>query len=287
MVQLKNPEALATDRQKFRIHQLTGEDTKDLDMTMQQASNKIEELELDVLENDLPQNNNDIPIGEQTPFTEAHVTIVTGDQRGGKTTYAIGKIVDSYKKDCVSIYCQKVLNLDCQVKAYYDDKRVAKIKAGKTLKYIYIPQSYKLYSPMRIFTNLHIYGIPCEYIPSFRHMLHGLKTGHISNGWLLADEAHRGMSARNGMSSMGKDWVGEYFQFGKSHLDVMLLTHFPRMIDYLARLVPTIFVHCRYDPKTYKVIYTMRKKGEQGEKEHSFYAPQYFKYFRTDEKVNA
>ena len=283
MVVLNNPEAPATVKQLYKLRQLTGNDMRGLKLTMQQASDKIEDLQFKKLT--LDTDITDIDLNDD-PFSEVHCSIVEGDQRSGKTVYSVAKIRDSYDKDCGRIFCEDYLKIACEVKAYYRYDRIIKIKHENAIKLIQLPNNYRVYSPMRIFSNIHLYGIPYVYIPSFRHMLDWLKSGFICKGWLLSDESHQGMSARNGMSSMGREWVGQYYQFGKSELDVIMITHHARMIDFLARLVPTQRIHCRYDPKTFKVHYTLRKKGEQGEKEHSFFAPQYWGNYRTNEKVN-
>lgn len=224
---------------------------------------------------------------EDKPFSEAHVTIVEGDQRSGKTTYGVAKICDAYDKDCARIFCEEVLKISCEVKAYYREERIIKIKHDGQIKMLKVPESYQMHSPMRIFSRIHLYGIPYVFVPNYRIMLTWLKNGFLSDGWLLADEAYRGMGARNGMTALGKEWVGEYFQFGKSKLDVIIITHSARMIDYLARMIPTKRIHTRYDPKTYKVLYTVRKKGESGTKEYSFFAPRYWGRYRTNEKVDS
>ena len=231
-------------------------------------------------------DDNHPSIGKQ-PHTEAHVRIVEGDQRSGKTCYAVGYIKDTYDKDCVNIFCRDVLKIDCIVKSYDRKTRVARIKYNGENKLIQIPISYELISPLRIFSNIHLYGIPYVYIPSFTIMLKWLQQGVISNGWLLADEAHRGMSARGGMSKMGRAFVDEYFQFGKSLLDVILITHMSRLIDWTARAIPTERIHCSYNEKTYKITYSKKKRGEQGTKEITFDARQYFPYYETNEKVTA
>jgi hypothetical protein len=281
---LKNPEAPATKKQLSYLSDLLGIDCLEMKMTMQQASNKIEKLELDKLEKDL---ENNISLEDDDPFSEAHVTICNGDQRSGKSIYAVGRIKDSYFADCVRIYCEEVLKINCEVKSYYCKDRVAKIKYNGKKQYIQISKDYELKSPMRIFSNIHLYGFPYVYVPSYRHMLKWLKQGIIRDGWLLMDEAHRGLGARNGMSEAGKEWVGEMYQLGKSKLDVILITHHARMIESLARLIPTQRVSTTYDKETRRVTYSLRKKGQSGTEEHGFDASQYFGNYKTNEKVNA
>ncbi len=281
MVELKTPDAPATDKQLWKIHELTGEDTRSLKLTMKQASDTIE-----LLSNEKYEMEKD-SIVDDTPFTETHCFIIEGDPRSGKTTYAVGKVRDAYGKSCAEIYCGEILKISCEVKAYYWNDRVVKIKHNGQIKLIQIPKSYHLHSPMRIFSNIHLFGIPYVYVPNFPTMLHWLEIEFIRDGYLIMDEAHIGISARSGMSSQGRGFVDQYFQFGKSKLDVFMITHMARLIDWTARTVPTTRVHTTYDPKTRRVHYTMKKKGEHGTKEYSFDATQYWQNYRTNEKVKS
>jgi hypothetical protein len=273
----------ATRQQLWKIHQLTGENTKNLKITYRQASTRIQKLELDAIQSELTEQSN----LDDDPFSEAHCCVVEGDQRSGKSIYAVGKVFERYYKDAARIYCEDVLKITCEIKAYYRKDRVTKIKHNGQLKYVVIPKDYELKSPIRIFSNIHLYGVPYVYIPSYHHMLAWLKNGIICNGWLIMDEAHRGISARATQTAEGREWVGELYQLGKSKLEVMMITHQARMVDFLARLIPTKRVHCTYNPKTFRVTYTLKQKGEEGEEEHSFDARQYFGCYRTNEKVNA
>jgi len=282
-MRLRNPYAPATDKQLYALHQLTGKDTRNWELTMQQASDKIEELELKKLEQEFAS----VKVDESQPFDEPHIQIVEGDQRGGKSVYAVKTIFTDYNKDAIKIFCKNVLGIDVDVLNYKKGKRIAKIRHQGVKKYIHITEQYKLWSPKRVFSNIHLFGIPYVWAPSFRHMLHWLKIGFISDGWLLSDESVHGMSARNGMSAMGKEFVGQYYQFGKSKLDVIIITHHARELDYNARLIPSKRIHCTYEKTTFRVTYSMREKGKPGTVEYSFDAREWFGNYLTNEKVNA
>ena len=282
MVSLKNPEAPASKRQLYRLHELTDKDTREWKLTMQEASDKIDALELSNVEPAPPMEDNG-----RDPFSEAHVTIIEGSQRSGKTNTAVGRIVDSYFKDCIKIFCENVLKIKCEVKAYDRKNRVAKIKHDGKVKLLRIPKEYDLHSPMRIFANLHLFGLPYVFIPSFRHCLHWLKLGIIRDGWLLLDEAHLGINARAGMTGLGQELEKQSFQYGKMQLDVIITTHMARMIDWAIRTIPTERISCTFDPKTRKVTYTTKKKGEHGSREISYDATQYWRNYWTNEKINS
>ncbi len=219
------------------------------------------------------------------PFTEAHVTIIEGDNRSGKTNTAVARIVDSYWKDCVRIYCENVLHVKCDVRSYNRKNRVAKIRHKGGLRLLRIPQNYKLHSPMRIFCNFHLYGIPFTYCPSFIHMLTWLKQGKILDGWLVVDEAYVGMNARASMSTLGKALEEMYPQFAKMQLDVIIVTPMARLIDWVLRTIPTEHIHCEFNPKTRKITLTIRKKGIKGEQKVDYDATQYWPNFKTNERI--
>jgi len=101
------------------------------------------------------------------------------------------------------------------------------------------------------------------------------------------DEAQVGINARSSMSAIGKEMEVQSFQYGKAMLNVIIITHMARLIDWTARTIPTERLSCTYDGKTKMITYSRRKKGEGGTKEVSYYAPQYFKFYWTNERVNA
>jgi hypothetical protein len=301
VVALKNPEAPASKKQLHKLGELLGVDTSNFNLTMQQSWDLIESLD-SVLGDTTESIENLESLDNDNAFSEAHVQIVEGDQRGGKSVYAVKTIKEDWLKDAVRIFCEKELGMKCDVIRYFRKTRSAKIKIlsfvetnieqsdseyiGKTI-YIKIPEDYKLYSPKRIFSNIYILGVPFYYISSFREALRLLKKGFIRNGWLLLDEAHRGMSARNGMSKMGKEFVGEIYQFGKSLLDVIIITHHAIMIESLARLIPTKRVYCSYNKRTKKVSCQIREKGIEGTLVKEFYAPDWWDSYYTNQKVRA
>lgn len=219
------------------------------------------------------------------PFTEARVCLVEGDQGQGKSTFGVARIRDAYDKDCARIFCEEVLHIKCVVKSYDRGSRIAKIKYNGGLKLCRIPQSYKLHSPIKIFSNIHLYGIPYSFCHSFEHIMNLLKQSQMVDGWLLADESYLGMNARACMTALGKELESQYFQFRKMRLNVIIITPMARLIDWTMRTIPTEHVHCEYNAKTRKVTVSIRKKGIRGERKVDFNATQYWPNFKTDERI--
>lgn len=283
-VMLRNPDAPATSKQLYRIKMLTGEDYSERGLTMQQASNLIGEWEGHVIP---PPEN----MGE--PFDEAHVTIIEADQGGGKSVTATGMVVDAYYNDCVRIWCEEK-KIAGVVKGYDRKQRIARVKIDGETKYFKIPLDYKLHSPMRIFSNCHLYGIPYVYIPSFAHLLKWLRIGLIVNAWLLVDEAYVGANARDSMTAFGKALEKQGFQMRKMQLDVVIITPHAKLIDRWLRVVPTkhIIASCRKyrgkdGKKHWDVTLTIRKRGEKRSRTLPPYdATQYFPNYKTNERIN-
>lgn len=225
------------------------------------------------------------PNGVQ-PFTEAKVTILEGEQGSGKSITGVAKVVDAYYMDCVRVFCEKY-GIKCVVKAFDPRMRVAKVRHQGATKVFKIPEAYKLQSPMRIFCNFHLFGIPFVYCPSFQHILLWLKQDIIIDGWLLIDEYYIGGNARESMTALGRELEKQSFQYRKMQLQVVYMTPMARLIDWTARLIPTERISCTYDEKTGKVTLNVRKKGQRGSREITYDSKPYRKYYWTNERVVA
>ncbi len=278
-IRFKDPDSPATERQKYTIHKLTGEDMGSINLTKQQASDKI--AEVDVKRASPPPMLN----GTQ-PFHQANVTLIEGEQGCGKSNTAVGMVVDDYFNDCVRIYLEKQ-GIDAEVKGYDRKNRIARIKKDGKIKLIRIPQKYELKSPMKIFANFHLCGIPFVFIPSFPHLLKWLKMGLIGDCWLLLDEYYVGGNARDSMSAFGKEMEKQSYQMRKLAAKVVIITPHARLIDKWTRLTPTKHIICSYDEKKREITLTVKKKGERGSKILPPYdATQYWPNYFTNERIN-
>ena len=219
------------------------------------------------------------------PFSSAHVSFITGDQGGGKSVTAVGRIVDSYYKDCVLNYSIDKLHIDCIVKGFDRRSRIAKIKHNGQLKLIRIPQDYKLHSDMRIFTNFHIYGIPYVFCPSFDHIVSWLDADIIKEGRLTIDEYYIGGNARESMGKLGRKLMKHSYQYRKRQLEVDIICPIARLADWSIRTIPTERILCSYNEKTFQVTLTINKKGIQGSREVTYDARQYFANYFTNERI--
>jgi len=249
---------------------------------MQEASDKISKLESGIK---IAPPVLSVQSSTGIPFTEARVCLVEGAQGDGKSTTGVARIRDAYDKDCVRVFCEERLRIRCLVKSYDRKNRIARIKYKGVIRHIRIPTDYKLHSPIKIFSNLHLFGIKYRFCPSFDYIMRWLKQGIMVDGWLLIDEAYLGMNARGCMTALGKELESQYFQFRKMRLNVVIITPMARLIDWTMRTIPTEHIHCNYNTKNYKVTLSIRKKGIQGERKVDYDARQYWPNFNTNERI--
>lgn len=220
------------------------------------------------------------------PFSEARICLIEGPQGSGKSNTAVGRLVDAHTMDCVDIFCRDRLRINCKVKAYNRRTRVAKIRYNGETRLFRIPPDYKLWSPLQIHANFHLYGLPFHYYKSFDTILGGLKTGKIANGFLAVDEYYIGGNARESMSALGRELEKQSFQYRKMQLEVIIVTPMARLIDWTARLIPTEHMLCSYNKKTREITLSIRRKGQKGTKEVTYDATQYWPNYWTNERIN-
>ncbi len=223
----------------------------------------------------------------QQPFSSAHVTLIEGEQGEGKSITGVARVVDAYFKDSIRVYCQEVLRLNCEVKSYDPRTRIARVRYKGEPKRLLIPDHYKLHSPLQIHANFHLYGLPYYYYDSFSKVLAGLKSGKITNGILVIDEAYIGINARESMSALSRELEKQSYQYRKMRLEVIVITPMARLIDWTARVMPTERIMCSYNEKNGYVTLTIKKKGHKGNKEVTYDSKPYRKYYWTNERITA
>jgi hypothetical protein len=293
MVTLIAPNAPATRKQKNYLQQLTGKDTANVKLSMQEASDLIERLELAKLAEKKKQFTK-LTSNGKSPYTEAHVTYIVGSQGGGKSVTAVARLKDKYDKIAVKIFCKKVLKINPIVKDYDRQTRIAKIVHNGQRRLIRIPDNYDLFapmrdfehSPMRIFSNCHLYGMVYKYIPSFRHLARWLKNGTIHDCWLMLDEYYMGAGARSCMSVLGKELSNQSQQFRKGQMDVIIISPISKLTDWTSRLLPTEQIDVSFNKTTGIVTLEIKKKGVKGTKTVKFDSRPYRKYYWTNERIN-
>jgi hypothetical protein len=224
-------------------------------------------------------------VEKSKPFAYAHVTIVSGDQGGGKNTTCVARVRDAYDGDCIKIYLQDVRGIDnVKVLSYDRHSRIAKIHYKGVDKLIRIPIEYKLHSPMKIFSVLHLYGIPHVYC-TWGQIVEWLNGDAIKDAWLLLDQYEIAGNAREGMGALGKYLEKKSYQFRKRHLEVYVLVPMERLADWTMRGIATERIYCTRDENTNMITLKIKKKGVRGTRTVTYYASEYWRNFDTDEEI--
>tara|TARA_Y100000310_G_scaffold164294_1_gene164122 strand:+ start:4836 stop:5411 length:576 start_codon:yes stop_codon:yes gene_type:complete len=135
---------------------------------------------------------------------------------------------------------------------------------------------------IKIFTNFHLYGIKYVYADLAR-IVEYLNSKVITDGYIVIDESYIGGDARMGMTLMTKvlTWFGS--QIRKRGLHLILIAQHSRMIDYRFRLFMTKHTICSYNEKTRMITLSVVERGKKKKRTFSYYAPQYWKYYDTNE----
>ena len=147
---------------------------------------------------------------------------------------------------------------------------------------IKIPEGWDTLSDTRIFCNYHLFGLRYVFCDPGM-MLEYLNTDIISHGKMIIDEAYLQGEARRGMNSLSLMYTWFAQQMRKRDIELFLLVQHGRFIDWRFRYIAKRKILCRYNEKTKMVRLLVQNLGKGTERPFSFYAPQYWKYYDTNE----
>ncbi len=147
-----------------------------------------------------------------------------------------------------------------------------------------VVDAYKKDHTLKIYCNFHLFGIPYVYLP-LHIMIQYLNSGLIRNAYLVIDEGYIGGNAREGMSSLVRVITKMANQIRKRHLHFYIATPNARQLDWQFRWAKTENILCSYDDKT-RMITVMIKNKRKYKRPRiiTYYAPQYWPYYDTDEQ---
>ena len=147
-----------------------------------------------------------------------------------------------------------------------------------------VVDAYKKDHTLKIYCNFHMYGIPHVFLPLHR-MIQYLNGGVITNAYLLIDEGYIGGNAREGMTALAGVITKMANQIRKRHLHFYMATPNPRDLDRRFRWAKTENIMCQYDDKTRMITVMIKNKRKyRRPRIITYYAPQYWKYYDTDEQ---
>jgi len=235
--------------------------------------------------------------GIQT-VAKADARLVTGDLRSGKTCFIVGSAKDDYylnlnglvvpnnsgqiikagalKQDDWDELKRKGIKFHPfkYVKVFSEDMRQSKV--------IRIPKDYLVWSPVKIFSNFHLYGLRYALI-GITQILEDINGNTIEDAWFLSDEA-AWLDKRQNMSMEGKTMGSEFISsIGKRRLHFLQTVPYQNFIEGRYIQIATIRVLCKYDPGT-NIITADVKDGGNPSQSVDIYAPYYWPNYNANER---
>ncbi len=143
-------------------------------------------------------------------------------------------------------------------------------------------QGWLCESDTKIFANFHLFGVRSVYCDP-KVMLENLNTPTMQNCKMVIDEAYLGGDARRNSNTMTLvlTWFAQ--QMRKRNIELFLLVQHGRFIDWRFRFIAKRKILCRYNEKNHIVRLLVQNLGKGTEKPFSYWSPQYWKYYDTNE----
>lgn len=219
-------------------------------------------------------------------MAKANVTIVEAPMGEGKTNTVTGILVDDYfshLKGMVSPttgvwYPVQPIKGEI-VKMFPPDGVQGEPKIVK------IPPTWLTVSDTKIFCNYHLYGLRYIFCEP-KTMLEYLNEGAgqtMKHAKMVLDEAYLQGEARRGMNSLSLIYTWFAQQMRKRDIELFLIVQHGRFIDWRFRYIAKRKILCRYNEKTHMIRLLVQNLTKGTEKPFSFWAPQYWKYYDTNE----
>jgi len=231
------------------------------------------------------------------PVDQADIRLYNGDQRQGKSTAAMASAVDdSYEQMTALVSPDGVITrargLVLADKAILEKagRRANVVKYarvfsddGSESKLVEIPKGYTIQTPVKIFANFHIYGLPNAAFVSLVDIVENMNTLLFNNSWILLDDAGT-TNSRRSMEGLGKLGGEFYLTIGKRHAHLCVMSQYVGAIEKWLRLAQTTLYQCTYDKQSKYITVDVTRRGEP-QFSTEFWAPTYWPFFDTDEIV--
>jgi hypothetical protein len=214
-------------------------------------------------------------------MAKANVTLIEAQMGEGKTNTATAIMIDKYFNEIYAIRSNQTFKTYL-VKPYRLEVVKLPIAGKSESRLIEIPKGWETFSTGRLFCNFHLFGVKFIYgDPAF--MVRLLNTGFVSNGILVVDEGYIAADSRRGMGAMSVmyTWFGQ--QMRKRNIELYILVQHGRFIDWRFRFIAKRKILTHFNEKTHMIHLLIQNLVKGTEKATSFYAPQYWKYYDTNE----
>ena len=234
-------------------------------------------------------------------MNEADVRIITGEQGAGKSTTAVALVVDDYhdnitgiihpngirlrastlKEDDLSYVEDKIYIKDTSI-PYNSHKHIKIYSPNNESKIIEKPQGFIIESSVKVFANFKFYGIR-HMIVDLVTIIENMNTELFRNAWIVLDESFM-TDKRDTMTRVGKmmAWFGA--QARRRNLHLVIVAQYLNMVQSRFNLFAKTRVICSFDEYTRMIDIDVNESSEVMQST-SFYAPEYWKYFKHDDLV--
>ncbi len=234
--------------------------------------------------------------GSSRPPDYADIRLFTGEQRQGKSNSMVALAVDDYFSHLnglespdglrmVAAPLNKDDRLELRRQGIFPNRlKYCRIfsEDGNKAKIIRIPPNFITLSPVHIFANFHVFGLKYAYI-TIIDIVKYMNTELFNDAWILSDESAM-TDNRNSMTQTGKLIAQFGATIGKRNAKFCLAAQFNGMTEIRFRAFATTTVLCNFDKATKLITCEIKKKGEPSYS-MDYYAPNYWRFFKTQELI--
>jgi len=221
-------------------------------------------------------------------MAKANVTIIEAPMGEGKTLTATGILVDEYFAHIKAIMSPEsgliypVQPVKGEIVKIFPPESLAGTMDPKIIR---IPKGWDTISDTKIFCNYHLYGMRYVYTDPKTMLTYLNEEGGqtLRHAKMVIDEAYLQGEARRGMNSLSLIYTWFAQQMRKRDIELFLLVQHGRFIDWRFRFIAKRKILCRYNEKTHMVRLLVQNLGRGTEKPFSYWGPQYWKYYDTNE----
>lgn len=208
-------------------------------------------------------------------------TLVEAPMGGGKTNTVTGLIVDDLFAAITSIVSPAGKIYPCVAHSMDVEGMIVRLQCEDE-RLVRIPPDFEINSPVKIFANYHLYGIPYVYA-SFKEVLSFMNSDMMLNSKWVIDEGWLGAEARRGGSALSVI-ITEYAQLmRKMGIDLYWITQHARFLDWRIRYIAKRKILTKFNKETQQCRLLIQDLIKGTEKVVHYYAPIYWRYYNTNE----